>query len=88
LTKKFEEIRRGSLSDLAAHYLASPPKGEIVVLIGAGKREDISEKFVIDALRSELDAGLSVRDAAAAVSENTGWPRRKVYQLALDLSRG
>lgn len=88
LTKKFEEIRRGSLSDLAAHYRATPPKGEIVVLIGAGNREDISEKFVIDALRSELDTGLSVRDAAAAVSENTGWPRRKVYQLALDLSRG
>lgn len=34
LTKMFEETRRGSLADLAAHYEATPPKGEIVLIIG------------------------------------------------------
>ncbi len=34
LTKMFEETRRGSLGELAAHYAAHPPKGEIVMVIG------------------------------------------------------
>lgn len=87
LTKKFEEVKRGSLSDLAQFYAENPPKGEIVVLIGAGKREDVSEKFVVSALEKEMQGGASTRDAANVVSEATGWPRRKVYQLALGLSR-
>lgn len=34
LTKMFEETRRGTLAELAAHYEATPPKGEIVVVVG------------------------------------------------------
>lgn len=34
LTKMFEETRRGNLADLAAHYEAVPPKGEIVLVVG------------------------------------------------------
>lgn len=34
LTKMFEESRRGTLAELAAHYEATPPKGEIVVVVG------------------------------------------------------
>lgn len=34
LTKMFEETRRGTLAELAAHYAAHPPKGEIVLVIG------------------------------------------------------
>jgi 16S rRNA (cytidine1402-2'-O)-methyltransferase len=33
LTKKFEEFRRGTASELLAHYEAHPPKGEIVLVI-------------------------------------------------------
>lgn len=85
LTKKFEEIKTGSLADLAAHYASETVKGEIVVVIGRGEILDVSEKFVVKALRSEIDGGASVRDAAAHVAQDTGWPRRKVYQLALGL---
>src|SRR5712691_11422929 len=35
LTKKFEEFRRGTASELLAHYQARPPKGEIVLVIAA-----------------------------------------------------
>jgi 16S rRNA (cytidine1402-2'-O)-methyltransferase len=35
LTKKFEEFRRGTASELFAHYEARPPKGEIVIVISA-----------------------------------------------------
>lgn len=87
LTKKFEEVRRGTLGELAAYYAENPPKGEIVVLIARAAQRDVSEKFVKDALEQELSAGLSVRDAAASVAEQTGWPRRQVYQLALGMTR-
>lgn len=88
LTKKFETVQHGTLSDLSGMYRAEAPKGEIVVLIDRAAREAVSEKFVIDALRSELEEGSSVRDAAANVARATGWPRRSVYKLALDIGSG
>ena len=39
LTKKFEEFRRGTASELLAHYETRPPKGEIVVLISPAGRQ-------------------------------------------------
>jgi 16S rRNA (cytidine1402-2'-O)-methyltransferase len=87
LTKKFEEVRRGSLASLADEIAATPVKGEIVVLIARAEKADVSEKFVIDALEREREGGASVKDAAAKVAQDTGWPRRKVYQLALSLDR-
>ncbi|MBI1208706.1 MAG: 16S rRNA (cytidine(1402)-2'-O)-methyltransferase [Azospirillum sp.] len=90
LTKKFEEIRRDSLAALADHYAAAgPPKGEIVVVVAPPAAEaliaDLSE--VEQALQQAL-AEMSLRDAATAVAEATGWPRRKIYDLALTLTRG
>jgi len=87
LTKKFEEVRRGSLAGLADEIAATPVKGEIVVLIARAEKADVSEKFVIDALEREREGGASVKDAAGKVAQDTGWPRRKVYQLALSLDR-
>ncbi|EAQ05087.1 hypothetical protein OB2597_07375 [Pseudooceanicola batsensis HTCC2597] len=88
LTKRFEEIRRGSLEELAAAYADLAPKGEIVVLIGRKKAGDVSEKFVIGRIEEELSAGRTVRDSATSVAGETGWPRRRVYQLALELAKG
>jgi len=88
LTKKFEEIRRGGLGELATYYKTQPAKGEIVVLIEPGKPKSANASEISQALQSELDAGHSVRDATDAVTRDSGWPRRKVYQLALELSRG
>lgn len=86
LTKKFEDVRRAPLGDLATEIAAQPVKGEIVVVIGRGKPQDVSEKFVVEALERERTGGASVKDAATIVAQETGWPRRKVYQLALGLS--
>ncbi|WP_136637005.1 16S rRNA (cytidine(1402)-2'-O)-methyltransferase [Pseudooceanicola onchidii] len=87
LTKKFEEVKRGTLQELAQAIADQPVKGEIVVLIGRKGIEEVSEKFVIDALERERGAGASVKDAATTVAQETGWPRRNVYQLALSLDR-
>lgn len=89
LTKLHEEVRRGSLSELAAHYAASgPPKGEIVIVIG-GAREEAQAAPSDDALDKALSAALasmSLKDASAAVAATTGRPRREVYQRALLLA--
>jgi 16S rRNA (cytidine1402-2'-O)-methyltransferase len=90
LTKLFEEIRRGGLAALAAHYAANgPPKGEIVIVVGGADEADARAAISDDDLDAALDAALvtmSVKDASAAVAEATGRPRREVYQRALVLA--
>jgi 16S rRNA (cytidine1402-2'-O)-methyltransferase len=86
LTKRFEEMRRGTLSALAAHYReAGPPKGEVVVIVGAPR--DDAAPVSLDALLSDALAHQSLRDAAEAVAKATGRPRREVYARALELAR-
>ncbi|SEM13019.1 16S rRNA (cytidine1402-2'-O)-methyltransferase [Roseovarius azorensis] len=85
LTKKFEEIRRGTLADLAAGCATTPPKGEIVVIIDRGSSLKIREVDLDGMVRVALK-GQSVRDAADRVAAATGLPRRQVYQRALHLA--
>ena len=85
LTKKFEETLRGSLGDLAQTAADKPLKGEIVVLIGRGNSETVSEVDLESLLRAALTER-SVRDAADVVSAETGMKRRLVYQRALALA--
>jgi len=88
LTKLFEEIRRGSLPDLADHYRREgPPKGEITIVIGP-PLEKIADEAEIDRLLGAALKDGSVRDAADAVTAATGLPRRKVYARALALKSG
>ncbi|MCR8550775.1 16S rRNA (cytidine(1402)-2'-O)-methyltransferase [Salipiger sp. P9] len=86
LTKRFEECRSGSLGDLAAHYAGETPKGEVVVLIGKGDSEKISESDLDGSLTEALKT-MSVRDAADAVSGMYGVKRRPVYQRAMALAK-
>ncbi|HYD17862.1 MAG TPA: 16S rRNA (cytidine(1402)-2'-O)-methyltransferase [Patescibacteria group bacterium] len=88
LTKKFEEVRRGPLAELAAHYEAEgPPKGEIVIVVGAPGADDAAawtdEK--IDALLLKMmDAeGMGVKDAAGFVAAQSGRKKGDLYQRAL-----
>jgi 16S rRNA (cytidine1402-2'-O)-methyltransferase len=86
LTKHFETVRRGLLPDLATIIAAeAPPKGEIVILVGPpGTQPPVQED--IDGRLGRALEGLSVKDAAAVVSAETGQPRRKVYARAIELS--
>jgi len=84
LTKHFEEVRRGTLRDLAALYAKEAPRGEITVVVGPPEeadREDLDGQ-----LRAAL-ARVSVKDAAALVATATGLPRKIVYARALELAR-
>jgi len=87
LTKKFEEVRRGSLSDLAAHYAeAGPPKGEIVIVVGPPEKRVALCAHEIDAMLENALARASLKDAVAEVVSMTGLPRREIYARALELS--
>ncbi|MBX6746214.1 MAG: 16S rRNA (cytidine(1402)-2'-O)-methyltransferase [Acetobacteraceae bacterium] len=88
LTKRFEEVRRGSLAELAAHYAAAPPRGEVVLVIGPAPEDQAGEAELDQRLHDALAAGMSVRDAAAAVAAATGLPRKQVYARALEIGRG
>ena len=85
ITKRFEEVLRAPLGDLAAQLAASPVKGEIVVLIGRGDSGSVKEADVEGDLRRALGE-MSVKDAADLVARAHGLPRRDIYQRALRLT--
>ena len=86
LTKLHEEVRRGSLNELWAHYAHSAkPKGEIVVVVGpANDIEKISDKEISTILGERLKV-LSVRDAVFEVAAITKQARKKIYMMAINL---
>jgi 16S rRNA (cytidine1402-2'-O)-methyltransferase len=85
LTKKFEEVRRGTLESLALEFAGADVKGEIVVVVGPGlpvaaQGEDV-EKMLREALKV-----LSVKDAVRKVAQDSGASHKVVYGMALELS--
>jgi len=87
LTKRFEEVRRGTLPELAAGCVADPPRGEIVLVVGpAPEAAALGPEAVDSLLSAALGRGESVKDAAAAVAAATGVTRREVYARALALA--
>ncbi|MGD9968485.1 MAG: 16S rRNA (cytidine(1402)-2'-O)-methyltransferase [Hyphomonadaceae bacterium] len=85
LTKLFEETRRGSLGELAAHYRdAGGPKGEIVVLVGPPlPRGEVDDAELEAFLQGVLSRG--VREAAGEAARELGVSRKRAYARALEL---
>ena len=85
LTKKFEEVLRGTAENVAALLQKRKLKGEIVLVV------DRNRAPASDAtLESELEKALqnqSVKDAATSVAKHLGLPRRQVYQAALKIGK-
>jgi len=84
LTKVFEEVFRGWLSEAIAHYTRTPPRGEITLVI-AGAAEATEARWDEARVRVELAralrSGVERATAAKAVAEKSGWGRREVYGL-------
>ena len=81
LTKKFEEVVRGSAEDVAAR-LAQPPKCEITLVLGpASAREDT--EAAVDAVAELVAAGVARRQAADVVARLTGAARNELYRRTL-----
>jgi 16S rRNA (cytidine1402-2'-O)-methyltransferase len=93
LTKRYEELVRAPVGELAARYQAEPPRGECTLVVqgaiaGADAADDADGLDDISAqVRALLAQGLGPRDVAARLVVVTGKPRRQLYQLALSLQR-
>jgi 16S rRNA (cytidine1402-2'-O)-methyltransferase len=85
LTKRFEEVRRDTLTGLAAHYAANAARGEITIVVGPPDAEAPAAAD-LDALLIEAMRTSSLKQAVAQVTAATGLPRRQVYAQALTLS--
>lgn len=86
LTKKFEEVRRDTLTGLVTSLQDHPVKGEIVLVVDRGHSGPVNEHDLESDLKQALE-GHSVRDAAEIVARMHGLPRRKVYQMALAMGK-
>ncbi|MEM6578543.1 MAG: 16S rRNA (cytidine(1402)-2'-O)-methyltransferase [Pseudomonadota bacterium] len=86
MTKKFEEVLRGSLGELADQLEVREIKGELVVLVERGTARATSVEEINQALAHAL-SHMSVRDAAESVAQAFGLKKRDVYQQALALSK-
>jgi len=87
LTKLHEEVRRGRLSELAAHYeSAGAPRGEVTLLVGppAGASTDTAK---VDAALKAALAFMPVKPAAEMIAGLTGASRKALYDRALELKK-
>jgi 16S rRNA (cytidine1402-2'-O)-methyltransferase len=82
LTKRFEEIARGSAAELAERF-AEAPKGEITLVIGAAEAEPGDEVEAAAAVTELVAAGVPRRRAAEVVARLTGVPRNRLYDASL-----
>jgi len=81
LTKRFEEVARGSAGEVAARF-AEPPKGEITLVLGPGSREG-DPAAAVEAVAELVAAGLPRRRAADLVARLTGVSRNELYRRTL-----
>lgn len=86
LTKKFEEVQRGTLAELVERTGSLTLKGEVVVLIDRAASGSINQEDIVSALRRALQS-MSVRDASETVAQAYGLPKRKIYQMALEFDK-
>ena len=83
LTKTHEEVRRGGLAELAA-WASTGVRGEVtVVLAGAPEQAELAADDLAGAVSVREQAGLSRKDAIAAVASESGRPRREVYDAVV-----
>jgi 16S rRNA (cytidine1402-2'-O)-methyltransferase len=88
LTKVHEEIRAGTLGELADYYRMTPPMGEVtIVLEGTGAPAPAPDRTgdAIEQATSLLAEGLTRREVARRLTESMGLPRNEAYKLVMEL---
>ncbi len=87
LTKMYEDIYRGSISQAQEHFKQEPARGEYTLVIAGQTKEGSrwDEDRLAAALRKKLNHKIPASEIAKQVAEKSGWPRRKVYQMLTEL---
>lgn len=87
-TKLHEEVLRGPADEVAAHLAASPPRGEITLVVEGAAEAAVDREPPAAYLRGLLKRGLSRRDAARRLAAAYRIPHREAYRLALEAEQG
>jgi 16S rRNA (cytidine1402-2'-O)-methyltransferase len=82
LTKRFEEVGRGTVAELAERF-AEPVKGEVTLVLGVGASRLGDEAAAAAAVAELVAAGTPRRAAADVVAQLTGLPRNRLYRASL-----
>ena len=82
LTKQFEEIRRGTVTELARYYEGSTIRGEVVVVIAGAQPASLDEATLRARAQALRAAGHRARDVARMLVDEHGAPRNTAYRLA------
>jgi len=82
LTKRYEEVARGTLAELATRY-ADGARGEIVVVVEGAPARAIDLPTAVAEVQQRVAAGERLKDASSAVAEATGLGKRELYEAAL-----
>lgn len=82
LTKLYEEVKRGGLSELA-EWASEGVRGEIVIVVGGAPETEISPESALAEVQQRVTEGERLKDATRAVAEATGLSSRELYAAAL-----
>jgi len=86
LTKLYEEVQRGTISEMVVQFTDRKPRGEFTLVIEGFY--PVVETWSEDKLRKEIKARMIINQpvstAAKEISIKSGWPRRKVYNLIIE----
>jgi 16S rRNA (cytidine1402-2'-O)-methyltransferase len=88
LTKMHEEIRSGTLGELVDHFTATPPRGELTIILrgtGSPAAEPDRTEEAMEQATSLLAEGLARREVARRLTESLGLPRNEAYRLVMEL---
>jgi len=86
ITKKFEEIKRGTAEELQQYYTDTPPRGEVVIVASPPMDNDLSQDDIDKQIKQAL-LNMSVKDAVSFVAENTDGNKKEIYQRALEIKK-
>ncbi|RSM42057.1 16S rRNA (cytidine(1402)-2'-O)-methyltransferase [Amycolatopsis balhimycina DSM 5908] len=82
LTKTYEEVKRGTLSELA-EWASEGVRGEITVVLSGAEPRSVSVADLVDEVSARVAAGERLKSAAAEVAEATGVSKKELYDAVL-----
>lgn len=85
LTKKFEEVLRGTAAEVLEHLQRIPPRGELTMIVAGATAASQAPGDPAARLRALLSSGTPAKEAVRQVARSHGLPRRTVYEIALQV---
>jgi len=86
LTKKFEEKKSGRINQLLAEFKEQSPKGEIVIVLEGGSKDETDINWrnlsLLEHVKLEMEQGATKKEAIKLVATKRSLPKSEVYQIA------